>query len=209
MLRILLADDHAVLRDGLRPLLEGAGWSVVAEVSDGRAAVESAERIKPDVAVLDIGMPGLNGIEAARAMIKARQPLVVVLLTMHAEEPYVVEALRAGVRGYVLKTQASSELVEAIRTVMEGRTYLSPGISEAVAEALLVGAQPAADPLTAREREVLQLVAEGRTTKEVASTLGISVKTADTHRTRLMRKLDVHETAGLVRYAIRRGIIQA
>jgi len=209
MLRILLADDHAVLREGLKTLLQGAGWSVVAEAADGRSAVEQAIRTPVDVVVLDIGMPGLNGIEAARAMLRTRRNLVIVVLTMHAEEPYVIEALRAGIKGYVLKTQASSDLVEAIRTVMTGKTYLSPGIAGTVAEALQVGAEPKADPLTAREREVLQLVSEGRTTKEVASALGISVKTAETHRTRLMRKLDVHETAGLVRYAIRRGIIQA
>jgi DNA-binding NarL/FixJ family response regulator len=209
MLRILLADDHAVVREGLQTLLEAAGWSVVAKAADGRQAVELATKVPADVAVLDISMPGMNGIESGRAMLRVRPLLKCVLLTMHAEEPYVLEALRAGIRGYVLKTQASSDLVEAIQTVVAGKTYLSPGISQAVADAMAAGWEPEPDPLTAREREVLQLVSEGRTTKEVASALGISVKTAETHRTRLMRKLNVHETAGLVRYAIRRGIIEA
>lgn len=209
MLRILLADDHAVVREGLQTLLEAAGWTVVAKAADGRQAVELATKVPADVAVLDISMPEMNGIEAGRAMLRVRPLLKVVLLTMHAEEPYVLEALRAGIRGYVLKTQASSDLVEAIQTVVAGKTYLSPGISQAVADAMAAGWEPEPDPLTAREREVLQLVSEGRTTKEVASALGISVKTAETHRTRLMRKLNVHETAGLVRYAIRRGIIEA
>jgi len=209
MLRILLADDHAVVREGLQTLLEAAGWTVVAKAADGREAVELANKVPADVAVLDISMPGLNGIESGRTMLRARPMLKVVLLTMHAEEPYVIEALRAGIRGYVLKTQAGSDLVEAIQTVVAGKTYLSPGISQTVADAMAAGWEPEPDPLTAREREVLQLVSEGRTTKEVASVLGISVKTAETHRTRLMRKLDVHETAGLVRYAIRRGIIEA
>ena len=161
-----------------------------------------------DVAVRR-GMPVLNGLEAARSILR-RAPLTrIILLTMHTEQPYVVESLKIGVKGYVLKTQAADELLDAIQSVIEGRTYLSPGISGSVVEAMVAGVGLPVDPLSAREREVLQLISEGNTTKEVANALGISVKTAETHRTNVMRKLDVHETAGLVRYAIRRGLTQA
>jgi DNA-binding NarL/FixJ family response regulator len=209
MLRILLADDHVIFRDGLRALLETHGFSVVGQASDGRRAVQLAQSVAADIAVLDIGMPELNGLDTTRALLRQSPHLKVIVLTMHADDAYVFEALKVGVKGYVLKTQASSDLLQAIRTVMGGETYLSPGISGTVVEAVVSGAEPAADPLTPREHEVLQLVSEGRTTKEVATTLGISVKTAETHRTRLMAKIGVHETAGLVRYAIRRGLIRA
>jgi two-component system response regulator NreC len=154
-------------------------------------------------------MPELNGLDTTRALARQSPALKVIVLTMHVDDAYVLQALKDGVKGYVLKTQASSDLLEAIRAVMGGGTYLSPGISGTVVEAVVSGTEAAVDPLTPREREVLQLVSEGRTTKEVASVLGISVKTAETHRTRLMRKIGVHETAGLVRYAIRRGLIRA
>jgi DNA-binding NarL/FixJ family response regulator len=209
MLRVLLADDHAVLRQGLRSFLESKGVSVVGEACDGREAVRLAASLPLDAAVLDVGMPNLNGLEAARAIVRETPNLRIVLLTMHREDAYVLEALRAGVKGYVLKTQAAADLLDALHTVTRGETYLSPAISGAVVEAIVSGAQRAADPLTPREREILQLIAEGRTTKEAASDLGISVKTAETHRTRIMQKLGVHETAGLVRYAIRAGIIRA
>lgn len=207
MERILLADDHAVVREGVRSLLERNGLRVVAEASDGLEAVRLAQSTSCDVAVIDIGMPGLNGLDAARAMLQQRPTLRIVLLTMYTEDAYVMQALRAGVRAYVLKTQAASDLLGAIQAAVAGETYLSPGISEGVIDAALSGNGIAADPLTARERQVLQLISEGHTTKEVANVLGISVKTADTHRASIMRKLDIHETAGLVRYAIRRRMI--
>lgn len=209
MLRILIADDHTLVREGLRTLLESRGFTVVAEARDGREVVELAASQAPDVYVLDIGMPALNGLEAARSILRESPLALVILLTMHTEQPYVVESLRAGVKGYVLKTQAGSDLMEAIEAVVGGRTYLSPGISGSLIDAVTAGGEPPLDPLSAREREVLQLISEGRTTKEVASDLGISVKTAESHRTNIMRKLDVHETASLVRYAIRRGLTQA
>jgi DNA-binding NarL/FixJ family response regulator len=208
MVRILLADDHAVVREGVRSLLERNGHRVVAEASDGLEAVRLAQSTSCDVAVIDIGMPGLNGLDAARAMLQQRPVLRIVLLTMYTEDAYVMQALRAGVRAYVLKTQAASDLLGAIQAAVAGETYLSPGISEGVIDAALSGNGMAADPLTARERQVLQLVSEGHTTKEVANVLGISVKTADTHRASIMRKLDIHETAGLVRYAVRSGLIR-
>jgi DNA-binding NarL/FixJ family response regulator len=209
MLRILLADDHAVVREGLRGLLERNGHRVVAEAADGHEAVRLAGTTQCDVAVIDIGMPGLNGLDAARAILRQAGALRLVLLTMHTEDDYVLQALQAGVRAYVLKTQAGSDLLEAISAAVAGRTYLSPGIPESLIEAAITGNAFATDPLTARERQVLQLISEGHTTKEVANVLGISVKTADTHRTSIMRKLDVHETAGLVRYAVRSGLIRA
>jgi DNA-binding NarL/FixJ family response regulator len=209
MIRVLLADDHVLVREGLRALLaKEADIQVVAEAGDGREAIRSAGETRPDVVAMDLSMPLLNGLEAARQMAAWDRPPRVILLTVHAEERYVLEAIRAGVRGYVLKKQASADLVRAIREVSGGGVYLSPGISAAVVEAVRSSQPPTEEPLTAREREVLQLVAEGKTTKEIAVLLGISVKTADAHRTRLMQKLDIHDIAGLTRYAIRQGIIQ-
>ena len=209
MIRVLLADDHVLVREGLRALLaKEADIQVVAEAGDGREAIRSAGETRPDVAALDLSMPLLNGLEAARQMAAWDRPPRVILLTVHAEDRYVLEAIRAGVRGYVLKRQAAADLVRAIREVSGGGVYLSPGISAAVVEAVRSPQTPTEEPLTAREREVLQLVAEGKTTKEIAVLLGISVKTADAHRTRLMQKLDIHDIAGLTRYAIRQGIIQ-
>jgi DNA-binding NarL/FixJ family response regulator len=209
MIRVLLADDHVLVREGLRALLaKEADIQVVAEAGDGREAIRSAGETRPDVAALDLSMPLLNGLEAARQMAAWDRPPRVILLTVHAEDRYVLEAIRAGVRGYVLKRQAAADLVRAIREVSGGGVYLSPGISAAVVEAVRSPQAPTEEPLTAREREVLQLVAEGKTTKEIAVLLGISVKTADAHRTRLMQKLDIHDIAGLTRYAIRQGIIQ-
>jgi DNA-binding NarL/FixJ family response regulator len=153
-------------------------------------------------------MPILNGLDAARELAKSAQKTKTILLTRHDEDQFVTEALRAGVKGYVLKSQAATDLIHAIQEVCRGGFYLSPSISRAVVEAYLSKSEPAADPLTSRERQVLQLVGEGKSTKDVAKLLGISVKTAESHRTRLMRKLDIHETAGLVRYAIRRGLVQ-
>lgn len=206
--RILLADDHAILREGLRALLEGRSLSVVAEAGDGRSAVRLAAETKPDVVVLDISMPELNGIDAAREILHGDPRAIVILLTVHAEEPFVIEALEAGARGYVLKSQASTDLVKAIQETVRGAIYLSPGVSQVVVKGCLSGSAPLEDPLTLREREVLQLIAEGRTTKEIALSLGVSVKTGESHRARLMKKLGIHHTAGLVRYAIRRGLIR-
>jgi two-component system, NarL family, response regulator NreC len=206
--RILLADDHTIVRQGLRAILEREGYEVVAEASDGREAIASADKFKPDVAVLDISMPLLNGIDAAREITKSSPRTKTVLLTMYTEDHYVLESLRAGVTGYVLKMRAALALVQAIQAVMKGEIYLSPGISRAVVQAFLSKTDIPEDPLTTREREVLQLVAEGKTTKEIAVQLGISAKTADSHRTNIMDKLDIHDTAGLVRYAIKRGIIR-
>jgi two-component system response regulator NreC len=206
-LRVLLADDHAIFRQGLRGLLEREGFQIVAEAGDGREAIKRATALTPDVAALDLSMPLLNGLDAAREIIRASPRTRPILLTMHSEDPYVMEALRAGIKGYVLKTQAATDLVQAIQEVSRGRVYLSPGVSRAVVEAYLARTELPPDPLSPREREVLQLVAEGKTTKEIAGVLGLSVKTAESHRTRIMEKLDIHGAAGLVRYAIRRGLI--
>jgi DNA-binding NarL/FixJ family response regulator len=206
--RILLADDHAIVRQGLKALLEREGFAVVAEADDGQAAVRLARERCPDVAVLDFSMPILNGLDAALEIRRACPRAKAILLTMHTDDHYVLSALQAGVKGYVVKTQASSDLVRAIHEVLRGMMYLSPGVSEAVVQAYLAKSEIPRDPLTSREREVLQLVAEGKSTKEVAGLLGISFKTAESHRTRILKKLDLHETAGLVRYAVRRGLIQ-
>lgn len=207
-IRILLADDHLMFRQGLKTLVERESLDVVAEASDGHESIRLAKEHHPDVAVLDLSMPLLNGLDAAREITQASPKTRTILLTMHTEDQYVTEALRAGIRGYVLKTQATSDLVQAIREVFRGSVYLSPGVSRAVVEAYLAKTELSSDSLTPRERQVLQLVAEGKTTKEVAVVLGVSVKTAESHRTRLMEKLGIHETASLVRYAIRRGLVQ-
>jgi len=208
-LRVLLADDHDMVRQGFRALLEREGVEVVGEAENGREAVRLAEALEPDVAVLDLSMPGLNGLDAARTILHSRPKLGVVLLTMHTEEAHIVAALRAGVRGYVVKTQAANALTHAIRQVADGFTYLSPSVTQVVVNAYLAGREAPPNPLTPRECEVLQLVAEGRTTKEIATLLDLTVKTAESYRARIMEKLDIHDTAGLVRYAIRRGVIQA
>jgi two-component system, NarL family, response regulator NreC len=209
MIRVLLADDHTIVRDGLRAILSAQpDFQVVGEASDGRSALRLAKEHRPDIAAVDLSMPLLNGLEAARQMSAWPHGPRVILLTVHMEDHYVLEALRAGVRGYVLKKDASADLVRAIHEVAGGGVYLSPKISPAVVEALRSSRALPEESLSAREREVLQLVAEGKTTKEIATLLGVSVKTADAHRTRLMQKLDVHDVAGLTRYAIRRGVVQ-
>ena len=208
-IRVLLVDDHLMMRQGLKTLLEREGVDVVGEAADGRDAIRLARQLHPDVAVVDLVMPLLNGIDAAREINKVSRKTKTILLTMHTEDRYVIEALKAGIKGYVLKTQAASDLVVAISQVFEGTTYLSPGASGAIVEAYLGKTTFPEPPLTSRQRQVLQLVAEGKTTKEVAALLGISVKTAESHRASLMDKLSIHETAGLVRYAIRIGLIRA
>ena len=206
--KLILADDHELVRQGLRALLEREGFVVLGEASDGREAVRLTARTCPEIAILDIAMPSLNGMDAARELGKLPVPPKTILLTRHDEDEYVIESLRAGARGYVLKNQAATDLVQAIRQVSRGGVYLSPGVSRTVVDAFRARTELSTDPLTSRERQVLQLISEGKSTKEVAVVLGISTKTAESHRTRLMQKLDIHETAGLVRYAIRHGLVQ-
>jgi DNA-binding NarL/FixJ family response regulator len=210
-LKILLADDHPIVRQGLKALLEGEGFRVVCEASNGQEAIAMARQYSPQVAVLDLGMPILNGLGAAEEIRRASaNKIPTVLLTVHTERQYVLQAMRAGVRGYVLKTRAAADLIQAITDVSRGLTYLSSGVSELVVDAYLTKDEMLPrESLSSRELQVLQLVAEGKSTKQVASVLGVSFKTAESHRTRIMQKLDIHETAGLVRYAIRQGIIQA
>jgi two-component system response regulator NreC len=207
-IRVILADDHLIVRQGLRMVLEREQIEVLGEASDGIEAIRLIQELLPEIAVLDLDMPGLDGLsvlrEAARLSLQTRA----IILTRHMEEPYAVEALRIGARGYVLKTQASTDLVAAIRHVDRGEVYLSPKISKAVVRAYLNNTDGPNGQLSVRERQVLQLVGEGHSTKKIASLLGISVKTADTHRTKLMEKLDIHQTAGLVRYAIRNGLLE-
>jgi two-component system, NarL family, response regulator NreC len=205
-IRILLADDHVMFRQGLRALLEQAGMAVMGEASDGHEALRIAHAQPPDVAILDLAMPRLNGLETARRLRETMSQTKSILLTMHTEDPYVLEALQAGAVGYVLKSQAAADIVQAIQEVMQGAIYLSPRVSRTVVQAYLTRADLPPDPLTSREREILQRIAEGQTTKEIAWSLGLSVKTVESHRIRLMHKLDIHETATLVRYAIRRGL---
>ena len=208
MIQVLLADDHVVVRQGLKVLLEREGFHVVAEASDGQQAVQLAKQFQPDVAVLDLAMPILNGLDAAREIQKVSENTKPIILTMHTENHYILEGLQAGAKGFVMKTHAAEDLVQAIREASRGRTYLSPEVSQTVVQAYQDKIDIRPEPLSPRERQVLQLIAEGKSTKEVAGLLNISVKTAETHRTRIMEKLDVHETAGLVRYAIRRGMIE-
>lgn len=213
MTSIVLADDHSVVRAGLRALLEGggSGFKVVGEASDGLEAVQLVERQRPDVLVVDVMMPGLNGIEVTR-QVRQRAPRTrVVVLSMHASEPYVLEALRHGASGYVLKDSSSDQLVQAVREVAEGRPYLSPPLSERAIAAYVERAQPATldayELLTTREREVLQLAAEGLSNGEIAQRLTLSPRTVEMHRGNLMRKLDLGSQTEVVKFAIRRRII--
>ena len=210
-IRVLLADDHALVRAGFRALLHSLGdVEIVAEAGDGDDALRLIEAHQPDVALLDIAMPGLNGLEVA-ARVAQRFPNVrVMMLSMYANEEYVLQALRAGAAGYLLKGADSSELELAVRAVARGDTYLSPPVSKSVIEDYVrrVSSQPGSfDRLTPRQREVLQFIAKGHSTKEIAQMLNISVKTAETHRMQLMQQLDIHDIAGLVRYAIRVGLV--
>jgi DNA-binding NarL/FixJ family response regulator len=205
-IRILLADDHVVVRLGVRILLEQAGMVIIGEASDGLETLNLAHTHQPDVTILDIAMPHLNGIETARRLRETVPLTKIIVLTMHPEEPYVLEALQAGAVGYVLKTQAAVDIVQAIHTALQDAIYLSPRVTTAVVQAYLACMALPPDPLTSREREIVQRIAEGQTTKEIAAFLGLSVKTVGSHRINLMRKLDIHETATLVRYAIRRGL---
>ena len=205
--KIVLADDHLVLRQALKQLLERRGLNVVADEADGQAAVSAVQRHAPDVAVLDVAMPVLNGVDAAREIARIAPSCPVILLSGVDDGRFVREALKVGVRGFVQKSQGCDDLVHAIEEVREGRLYVSPGASQAIVDACATPHQTDGSHLTPRERQVLQLVGEGKSTKQIAEVLHISVKTAEFHRGRLMKKLNVHDTANLVRYAIREGWI--
>ena len=212
-IRILLADDHTVVRKGLRMLLEShAGFDVVADACDGREAIALTERHQPDVAVLDIGMPILNGIEAAR-QISAKLPrTAIVMLSMHSDEGYVLRALKSGARAYLLKDSAEYDLVAAIKAVSEGKAFFSPAISKMLVEDYMRqmrerDVEDSYELLTTREREILQLLAEGESNKDVAGRLNLSLYTVETHRSNIFQKLNLHSTAELILYAIRKGVI--
>lgn len=209
--RVLLADDHTLVRAGLRKLLETSpDYVVVGEAGDGLALLELAQQLQPGLVLMDIAMPGLNGIEATARLVKSFPGIKVLILSMHQSEEYVRQALRHGAAAYLLKDAAPLELDLALSAVMRGETYLSPAVSKGVVhdyvQRLRDEEQPAA-ALSPRQREVLQLVAEGHSTKEIARRLDLSVKTVDTHRSQLMKQLDIHEVAGLVRYALRVGLV--
>jgi len=209
--RILLADDHRMTRQGLRSLIaRQPGMEVVAEATDGREAVRLAADVAPDVVVMDIEMPGLNGIEATRQVVARVPGVKVIALTASADERRTADMLRAGASGYVPKASAFREVVEAVRAVAAGKVYLSPLVAGAVAESCRDGARPAGssafDRLSPKQREVLQLIAEGKATKEVAAVLGVSVKTVETHRRQIMEKLDLYSVAELTKYALREGL---
>lgn len=210
---VILADDHEVVRRGVRSILEaGAGFKVVAEVADGLAAVQAAEKHRPTLLFLDLSLPRLHGLEALRQVRTASPQTKVLVLSMHNDEPYVIEALRAGAMAYILKGSESTEILQAVQDVLAGRRYLSTPLSERAIAALTSRTPDQSDPLNAltpREREVLALAAEGLTTTEMAEKLFISPRTAETHRTNLMQKLGLQSQTDLVRFAIRRGLIQA
>jgi DNA-binding NarL/FixJ family response regulator len=205
---VVLADDHPLVRQGVRSLLEREEFEILGEASDGLEVISLAEQLRPDVVVLDLPMPTLNGIGAVREIMRVSPRTKIIVLTMYTEEHHIVEALRAGVKGCVSKTQAPEHLLQAIREVCGGGVYLSPSVSGVVVQGYLARTESPDDPLTNRERQVLQLIAEGKTSKEIAVILGVTVKTAESHRSTLMKKLDIHSTAELVRYAIRRGLVE-
>ena len=213
MVRILLADDHTVMRAGLRLLLERhADFEVVGEAADGRQAVDIATELKPAVVVMDIAMPQLNGVEAARQIMNRDPETAIVMLSMHSDESYVLRSLKAGARAYLLKDSAEADLVSAIQAIIEGKSFFSPGVRALLKEDYIhrlakFGADDTYELLTAREREVLQLVAEGRSNKEVAALLNLSLYTVETHRTHILQKLNLHSVPDLILYAVRKGII--
>jgi DNA-binding NarL/FixJ family response regulator len=213
VLRILIADDHEIARQGIRSLLEDhAGWEVCAEARDGREAVAFANELNPDVLLLDIGMPNLNGLDAARQILTTNPGARILILTVHDSEQVVREVLATGARGFLLKSDAGRDLVAAVEAVQNRRTFFTPRVAQMMLDGYLRPSEESEMAvqcvLTPREREVIQLVAEGRTTKEIATALSLSVKTAETHRTNLMRKLDLHSVADLTLYAVRNGIVQ-
>jgi DNA-binding NarL/FixJ family response regulator len=206
--RVLIADDHALVREGIGILITRGGFTVIAEASNGQEALAHASTHQPDMAVLDMSMPIMNGLETAQELRKVSPRTRSIVLSRHDGVDYVLAAMRAGIRGYVLKSQSVVELLQALNDVSTGGFYLSPGVSGIVVDAMRSKDAPVDDPLTTRERQVLKLIAEAYSTKECASILGVSVKTADSHRTRLMRKLGIHGTAGLVRYAVRHHLAE-
>lgn len=212
-IRVILADDHKLMRSGLRLLVEQQPeFRVVGEAGDGRQAVALALELKPDVAVLDIGMPELNGIEAAHQITEQLPETAVVMLSMHSDESYVLRALKAGARGYLLKDSAEADLVQAILAVREGKSFFSPAVSQVLLEDYLrklrkTGAEDSYELLSPREREILQLVAEGKSSKDVANLLNLSVYTVETHRANLMKKLNLKSMPELILYAVRKGVI--
>jgi two-component system, NarL family, response regulator NreC len=211
-IRILLADDHNVLREGLRLLLERQGFEVVAEAADGREALSLAQECHPDVAIIDIAMPGLNGIEATRRIVENCEHTGVVILSMHHDESYVLRALNAGARAYLLKDSLKGDLIAAIRAVAQGHSYFSPKVSRLLQEDFFremadKQKEDSFELLTGREREILQLVAEGKGNKEIAGLLNLSTYTVDTHRSNILHKLDLHSVPELILYAIRKGLV--
>ncbi len=207
-IRVLLVDDHALVRRGFQMILAAEeDMEVVGEAADGRAAIELAEQLQPDVVVMDVAMPGLNGIEATRRLVEALPRSRVLALSMHKDSVYVREILRAGARGYLLKDAFDRDLVAAVRAVARGEAYLSPSVSEAVLSDYRKQVVDPVDLLTSREREILQMLAEGKTNKEIAATLNLSVYTVDAHRGRIMEKLNLHSIGELVRFALRKGLI--
>lgn len=212
-IRILLVDDHTVMRSGLKLLLEREpDFLVIGEAADGRAAIQLAESTSPDVVVMDVAMPVLNGIDAAARITSSKPKAAVIVLSMHSDESYVLRALKSGVKGYLLKDSAESDLIAAIRHVMTGKTFFSPAISnmlvqDYIREIRQRGVEDSYELLTSRERELLQLMAEGRTAKEIAADLNLSAHTIDTHRANIMRKLNVNSISELILYAMRKGII--
>ena len=213
MVRILLADDHTVMRAGLRLLLERhEDFEVIGEAADGRQAVDIATELKPAVVVMDIAMPQLNGVEAARQILNRDPETAIVMLSMHSDESYVLRSLKAGARAYLLKDSAEADLVAAIQAIIEGKSFFSPGVRALLKEDYIhrlakFGADDTYELLTPREREVLQLVAEGRSNKEVAALLNLSLYTVETHRTHILQKLNLHSVPDLILYAVRKGII--
>jgi DNA-binding NarL/FixJ family response regulator len=212
-MHILLVDDHTVIRAGLRLVLERqSDFRVVAEAADGREAVAAAERLKPDIVVMDLAMPNLNGIEACRQIVSANSAISVVVLSMHKDEEYVLRALKAGARAYLLKESAESDLIAAIRAVSAGKSFFSPAVSRMLVEDYVRQLQDreiedSYELLTSREREILQLVAEGKSNNEIANLLNLSVYTVETHRANIMEKLSLHSVPELILYAVRKGVI--
>jgi two-component system, NarL family, response regulator NreC len=213
LIRIIIADDHAVMRRGLRLVLEQQqDFEIVGEAGDGREAVDLAEKLKPDVAVLDITMPNLNGIEAARQITAKQMGVSIVILSMHADEAFVLRALKAGARGYLLKESPESDFLNAIRLVSEGKSFFSPAVSRMLVEDYVRQLQDreiedSFELLTPREREILQLIAEGKSNKDIAAMLGLSLYTVETHRGNMLDKLNLHTIPELIVYAVRKGVI--